>query len=309
MAIFRFSTFGLAVFLLTLGSCAPTASTPTDDRVAVAGNNEFSSQHLEVKTTGSGPDVILIPGLASNAAVWDSTVSAFEDNYTLHVVQVSGFGGAAARGNAGNTDVLDDLVADLSAYTQTLDQPPAIIGHSLGGLIALRLGLEPNATVDRLMVVDVLPFFSVLINEEATSDSMVAVSAVAKATMLAQTDEVFAERQEAALREYVKSDDGLAKALDWSLKSDRTVVAQAMSEVLVLDLRTRVAELAMPVSVIYARDATFPGMDKIEEWYRKLYAPVPGLNLKAVDDSRHFIMFDQEAAFLQHVETFLDADG
>lgn len=297
-----------AVAVMTILTACSQAPTTNSETTLSETSPVFDTDRFEVSIVGTGPDVILIPGLASSGDVWNSVTARLQDEYRFHVIQVSGFGGAPSQGNAGETDILNAWVDDLSAYSQSLETKPAIIGHSLGGLLALRLGLEPAAAAERLLIIDVLPFFSVLIDENATAESMGPFAAGAKAVMMAQSDEVYAQQQREALSKITKSDAGLELAVDWTLASDRAVVAQAMSEVLVLDLRNEVARLDLPVSVMYARDPEVPNMERVEQLYLDLYAPVADLNLIPVDGALHFIMFDQEQIFLDQVEAFLRAD-
>jgi pimeloyl-ACP methyl ester carboxylesterase len=292
---------GIALAFGSLTACTGATVEPTEQAADAA----FESAHFSVSVTGSGPDVILVPGLASSAAVWDETVAALSDTYTLHAVQVSGFAGAAARGNTDNQDVLDDLAADIVAYSRELEQPPAIVGHSLGGLVTLKAALEANAELDRIVVIDVLPFFSVLMDEAATAETMTPVAAFMKATLLGQSDEVFAARQSEALGALVKSETDLQSALDWSIASDREVMAQAMYEVLVTDLRDQIVSIGIPTTVIYARDAAIPNMENVEAFYQDLYSPLPNGKLIPVDDALHFVMLDQPEAFLGALETAL----
>ncbi len=44
-----------------------------------------------ITVSGAGPDVILIPGLASPGATWDGTVAHVAAHHRVHVVQVAGF--------------------------------------------------------------------------------------------------------------------------------------------------------------------------------------------------------------------------
>lgn len=282
-------------------ACTQPAPAETEALEASA----FESPYFEVTVTGDGPDIILMPGLASSGAVWDETVAALKDDYRLHVIQVNGFAGAPANGNIENNDILDDLAAGLSAYTTELDAPPTLIGHSLGGLVALKTALQPDAELETLVIVDVLPFFSVLMDPAATSESIAPVSAMMKASLLAQTDEVFAERQEDALRALVKSEDDLQRALAWSVDSDRAVMAQAMSEVLVTDLRSDISEISVPTLIVYARDDEIANMDGIEAFYESLYAVMPNHRLIAIDGAFHFVMLDQPTAFLAAIQTAL----
>ena len=58
----------------------------------------FQSPRIVVETRGSGPDLILIPGLASTSAVWTRTAARLPDR-RLHLVSVRGFGDLAAGAN------------------------------------------------------------------------------------------------------------------------------------------------------------------------------------------------------------------
>jgi len=290
-----FKSLILGLACLGLVSCQPAPSAP--DHSSEVTPDSFESAYFTVTTSGAGPDVILVPGLASSGKVWDGTVDALSAKYTLHVIQVSGFGGEPARGNEANTDILDDLSRDLTRYAGSLPEPPAMVGHSLGGLVTMKTALDADAELRQIVVVDVLPFFSVLMDESATASSMQALAAVMKATLLAQSDAVFAASQAEALASLVQSEPDREMALEWSLQSDRGVMAQAMSEVLVTDLRAEIGRIDVPATVIFARDESIPDLDSIEAYYAELYAPLANGTVMSIDEALHFIMLDQPEAF------------
>src|ERR1700722_4320417 len=47
------------------------------------------SDRITVTVRGHGPDVLLIPGLATSSAVWDATASHLENHFRLHIIQVA----------------------------------------------------------------------------------------------------------------------------------------------------------------------------------------------------------------------------
>src|SRR3954452_10495146 len=59
----------------------------------------FHSDRIGVTVMGSGPDVVLIPGLSSTPAVWTGTMAALP-GYRYHLIHVSGFAGRPAGANA-----------------------------------------------------------------------------------------------------------------------------------------------------------------------------------------------------------------
>lgn len=84
---------------------------------------------------GAGPDVVLIPGLATSRDVWSGTVAAVP-GYRYHLVQIAGFAGTSPLANARPGPLLDHLAREISRYIVEQDlSSPAVIGHSMGGLL------------------------------------------------------------------------------------------------------------------------------------------------------------------------------
>src|SRR6201999_2699577 len=115
---------------------------------------DAATARFSVTVTGSGPDVILIPGLASSAATWDGTVAHLKDHYRLHVLNLAGFAGEPAAGNT-TGDVLAPSVEAIDAYIKAnhLDHP-AIVGHSLGGTMTLMLAKAHPDDIGKIVIVD-----------------------------------------------------------------------------------------------------------------------------------------------------------
>ena len=120
------------------------------------------SDRITVTVCGNGPDVLLIPGLACSSAVWDATAKRLTNHFRFHLIQVAGFGGSPTRANT-NGPILLPTVDAIDLYIKTNHlKSPKIIGHSLGGLAGMILAIQHPEDVDKLMVVDALPFFGVL---------------------------------------------------------------------------------------------------------------------------------------------------
>lgn len=259
-----------------------------------------------VEVRGRGPDLILIPGLASSAAVWRDTAARLEGHYRVHLIQVAGFAGAPVAGNAEGAVVVplaDEIVAYIA--DRKLDHP-AVIGHSMGGFTALLIAARHPGAVGRVMIVDALPFFSVLINPAATAAGIEPQAAAFRDAVLGQSPEAFAAGQERTMMTLAKSPAGRADALAWSLATDRGVMARTTYDVMTGDLRGELAGIDVPVTVVYARDPAmgfFYGV--ADQLYGANYAALPGVRLRRVDGAFHFVMLDQPEAFAAEVETFL----
>ena len=62
--------------------------------ILLTASNVFSQQKsFEVKVTGKGKPIILIPGYSCSGEVWNETVDHLKDHYQLHTLTLAGFGG------------------------------------------------------------------------------------------------------------------------------------------------------------------------------------------------------------------------
>jgi len=289
------AVFLLAILIATgvIGGRQAHAATPSD--------------RITVTVTGKGPDVILIPGLASSGAVWDATVSQLSGRYRVHVVQVAGFAGAPAGAN-GQGPILDPLVEAVDGYIKTAKlKSPAVIGHSMGGLTGLALARRHPGAVGRLMIVDSLPFYPLLFSPAATVEAVRPQAAAMRDGLSAMSAENFDAQQAMTMPRLVKSPEGLKVALDWSKASDRTVVARALYDVLTTDLRSELPAVTTPTLVLYPFDPMMGApVERVEQMYAGPYAALPGVRLERVEGAFHFIMLDQPAAFADAVERFLN---
>lgn len=271
-----------------------------------AGVAHAQPTRFTVEVRGQGPDVILIPGLTSSAAVWRDAAARLEGRYRVHLVQVAGFAGAPVAGNA-EGPVVAPLADGIVAYIaeQKLDHP-AIIGHSMGGFTALLIAARHPEAVGRVMVVDALPFFSALINPAATASGVEPQAAAFRDSLLGQSDAAFAAGQPRVVAGLAKTEPARAEALAWSLASDRGVMARATYDVMTTDLRGELPGVTTPVTVVYARDPAmgfFYGV--VDQVYTTNYAGLAGVRLRPVDGAFHYLMLDQPALFAAEVETFL----
>lgn len=287
---------------LTAGSVASTVQAEPSPAVAQAA---FVSDRLSVEVIGSGPDVILVPGLASSHEVWRALATRLSATHRVHLVQLAGFAGEPWSHGGG--PFVAPEVAELARYIETAGlQRPAVIGHSMGGLSGLLLAQAYPERVGRLMIVDALPFFSALFGPTMTPDRARPFAAQAVAGILAADDAVF-RAQQTQTAEGLSRDPATREAMvEWSMASDRHAFAAAMTDVMTTDARPGLAAMTTPVTALYAVDANGgPPPAMAQTLWEREYATLPGVRLIGVEDSRHFIMADQPVRFAGIVDQFL----
>lgn len=267
---------------------------------------DFVSRRIAVQTRGRGRDLILIPGLASTAAVWRSTADRLAGQYRLHLISVRGFGDLAAQANADGA-VLGPVAGEVLRYiTESRLIRPAVIGHSMGGQIGLRLASDWPWAVDRLMTVDSSPFFPALISPQATANDVRPIAQVAYQAIQFLGDEALRTQGREMGVELGGATDALFGTIGWQ-GGDRQVLAQSLYEVMTLDLRPRLPRITAPVTVVYgwSADQNSP-RSRTDALFRGAYARLPApATFERIEGAEHMVMIDRPTRFLAAVERFL----
>ncbi len=290
------------LFALILATLAPAATVqaqaqPAPNRFAatIVPAERFDIGAVQVEKHGKrGRALILIPGLASGAWVWQETVRQFAGEHVLYVVTLPGFDGRAAvpgPAMAAAQQALAQLVE-----TRKLEQP-VLVGHSLGGTLSFALAAQLGQRIGGVVSIDGLPVFP---GSEELTPMQRSELVRSFASRVALADPVaFAAQQQQYMRGIGVTDmaraDELAKL---SAKSDPRAVLQYMGETFALDLRVKLPAISAPVLVLapYFNDDDTQNQlsqaDKVS-YYKSLLAGAPKAEVVGIAPARHFAMFDQ----------------
>jgi pimeloyl-ACP methyl ester carboxylesterase len=297
----------IALSLLSLAATAcTTAGAPTAAAVAVPA---FASERIAVTVRGSGPDVVLIPGLSSSPEVWNSTVEALP-GYRYHVVHVAGFAGRPAGANASG-EVVAPVGEEIARYIREarLDRP-AVVGHSLGGTWAMMIASRHPDLTSKIMVVDMMPFAAAMFGgPTATPESVKPFAEQIRTAIRSGTGAARQATAEQTIASMVKTQSMRAAAVRHSVESDAAVSAQAMYDLMLLDQRAALKDVKVPVSVLWVRSPAAPVTDaQMAQFYRTSFANAPQAKITQVPDALHFIMWDAPEAFQRELKAFLAAN-
>jgi pimeloyl-ACP methyl ester carboxylesterase len=250
----------------------------------------FTSRRIVVGASGSGPDVLLIPGLAAGPGVWSGVVAAVP-GYRYHRVHVRGFARLPPDANA-RGPVLDPLVAEIARYCAEAGlRRPAIVGHSMGGTLALMLGLARPALPAGLMVVDMLPDAAGLVGGTASGLGF-----------LAQQLHGYFTGTPAGRRAFA---DIVRRSSPGGADSDPGLIANALAELAARDLSPRLGAIRAPLRVVPAVPADARLRADILARFRAGYALAPTARIDPLGPSGHMVMIDQPARFAAQLRAFL----
>ena len=216
--------------------------------LASAESRQMPSFTVDVE--GKGSPVILIPGLGCSAEVWRETAAHLHGKgFETHALTIAGFGGTKA---IASDHLLNTVRDDVATYiTQNKLGHPVIIGHSLGGFIALSLAAEYPEMPAKVISVDGLPYLPVMMNPTITPEGARNMAAGMKAQMMApQSDEKRRESTKETLTSMITSPENIHREMKVDLLADQGTVAEAMAEMMSTDLRADVAKIKAPVLVL-----------------------------------------------------------
>lgn len=282
---------GLAVAAALIAPCLAHADTTVV-------HERFSDEIV-----GTGPDLIFIPGLASSRDTWKATAERLKTHYRMHLIQVAGFAGEPARGNASGAVVVPTAEAIDTYLVEQHLTPATIVGHSLGGTMTLYLSERHPEHVKKAMLVDALPFFATLMmGPNATVD---AVKPIADKIRTGNAPMIDAQKQQ-MMRSMATAPSDVAMIEGWSASSDKSAVVNATADDMTLDLRPGLPKLTTPIVLLhpdYSPLGSPPGMS--DQMYKAAYATAPTVKVVEIAQSLHFIMLDQPAKFDAALDGFL----
>jgi N-formylmaleamate deformylase len=282
---------------------APTTLPATAQASAVS---PAAHPSFVVKVVGKGRPVLLIPGLTCPGAVWNETVARYQGQYQCHIISLAGFGGVAPQQPV-PAHLLQDTRDQLLAYikAQKLSRP-LVIGHSLGGFLALWMAATDPAALGPLEIVDSLPFLPAIQNPAATAELARPQAEQLRQQVSQGHMTMAAERQMAA--SMVTDTARIAQVARWGLASDPATVGQAMYDMYATDLRADIARIKQPVLVL-GTWAAYKQYGATKESTRAIFAQqytqLPQARIEMSEAGRHFVMYDDTAWFFSQTDAFL----
>lgn len=259
-----------------------------------------------VQVVGKGRPVLLIPGLTCPGAVWAETVARYQSQYQCHVISLAGFGGVPAQQPV-PAHLLQATRDQLLAYVQQQHlRRPLVIGHSLGGFLALWMAATDPTALGPLEILDSLPFLAAIQNPATTVES-------GRPAAEKQRQQMSQGRLSGALSRQMSASMAtdtarITQLTRWSVASDAATVAQALYEMNTTDLRPDVARIQQPVLVLgtwagYAPyGATRAGVQAV---FDQQYALLPHQTIELSAAGKHFIMYDDAQWFFAQTDAFL----
>ncbi|MBF4508292.1 alpha/beta hydrolase [Flavobacterium sp. JLP] len=258
---------------------------------------QTKSYPFEVIKTGKGKQsIIFIPGFASSGEVWNETKTAFEKDFACYTLTMAGFAGAKPQPDPS----FENWKTGIANYIKDNKiEKPILIGHSMGGGLALAIAADYPELIGKIVVVDALPCLAALSDASFKSKENNDCSPMVT-QMTAMSDSQFYEMQKGTMPRLMQDASKLDIVVDWSIKSDRTTFAQMYCDFFNTDLRERISAIKCPALILL--ESYFINLKPaIEGQYKNLTTA----NFQYATKGLHFIMYDDTAWYLGQLNNFL----
>ncbi|QDW19115.1 alpha/beta fold hydrolase [Flavobacterium sp. KBS0721] len=252
---------------------------------------------FEVIKTGKGKQAILfIPGFASSGDVWNETKATFEKDFTCYTFTMAGFAGVKPQPNPSFKNWEDEIVNYIKANKI---EKPIVVGHSMGGGLALAIAADYPELISKIIVVDALPCLGALMDPSFKSKENNDCSTMVS-QMTALSDTQFYDMQKKTMPRLLENTSKLEMVVDWSVKSDRKTFAEMYCDFSNTDLRDKIAAIKCP-SLILLESYFVNLKPAIEGQYKNLKTA----NFQYANKGLHFIMYDDTTWYLTQISNFI----
>ena len=265
---------------------------------------KISGVNVHFVETGKGPPILFLHGLGGSWRDWSANLPAFASNYRAMAMDFPGFGESDKPEVRYSIEWLTDGV-ERFLQQQECDRLN-LVGHSMGGLVALNLASRPKSRVKKLVITDAV---------RISDKSEFLAYAMSKKIMGADTEWEFVE---SFLKDQFRSmaDDLIekqkpqtARDLFESLKVPiigkpllpMTPEVQMIASIFDFDIRPKLASIQQPTLILWGAKDSIASPQDASFLQTKIHAST----LIVFPDSGHSPMMEHPSLFNQELRKFL----
>ena len=276
-----------------------------------AGNDE----RLAARTIGeSGPRVVFVHGLFGQGKNWTTIARGLADTHRVTLIDLPN------HGHSPWTDRVDylDMAELVATELESLGEPVTLVGHSMGGKVAMQLALRRPELLRALVVVDIAPVEYPLQGGRTDDEDEEAspFAAYIEAMRALDLDRLRTRQDaDAALRDAVPSRmvrsfllqslvrEGLAADGGWRWRLNLELLERDLGELRGFPQPPPGATFDGPVLWIAGANSTYV----LDEDRPHMDAHFPGIRLLRIKNAGHWVHSEQPDIFLETLRRFLDA--
>lgn len=257
----------------------------------------FSQQSISITSLGSGDPVLFLPGFATPGEVWVKTSTQLPDYQSL-LVTYAGFGDVPPMDFPWYEKIKIDLIQYIS--NQNLKNL-TLVGHSMGGNLAIDIAAAFPDRVQKVVVVDALACMREVMMPGVPAEALGYASPY-NDQLLAMDESAQSTYLDQMIQNMITYPDDQKIVKSWMFKADRKTFVYGYVDLLKLDSRPLLPEVKADVLIMVAGKPFGAGaLDTMKNQYTGLEKK----EFMLASESRHYIMLDQQEWFNDQLKSFI----
>ncbi|MDO8429154.1 MAG: alpha/beta hydrolase [Candidatus Daviesbacteria bacterium] len=240
-----------------------------------------NNQNVYFQKVGTGPDLIMLHGWGQDVSSFWGVLDGLKTDFTIWLIDLPGFG----RSDLPQKPfTVSNYVSVINSFIEENKiKKPILLGHSLGGRIALKLAAHYPETIDKLILEDAAGI-------KPKQDSLKPIF-----YLLAKIFKVFPDifKLKTRLRHYFYS----------SLESDYLTAGEmkeTLTKILAEDLTPDLSKIKTETLILWGeKDRAVPLKDG-----KKMYQLIANSRLEVIDEIGHFPHLEKPNLFIHYVKDF-----
>lgn len=261
----------------------------------------FGQRAISISKEGEGASILFLPGFTSPGSVWNETIINLDGQFQSHLVSYAGFNGLAPINMPWYDQVKNELIDYIN--NEEIEQL-TIIGHSMGGNLAVDIAIAIPDQISSLILVESIPCMRDLMMPGVPASNFVYESPYNQ-QMLEMSKEGLRKMANAMAQNMTFDPAGIDSLTQWAIDADRKTYVYGYTDLLRLDQKTILTNLQAKTLIL---GASFPSREIVEPNYIAQYSNLKNKEIVFADKSKHFIMFDQPEWLYAQINTFLQDD-
>ena len=260
--------------------------------------NFSQEKAIRVEVIGEGDPILFLPGFTVPGSVWRPTLENLKTKNESHLFSYAGFNGVTPVKMPWYATVKEEI---FEYIVENNLKKFRIIGHSMGGNLAIDIAAEFPERVEKMILVDAIPCIREVMMPGVPASNLQYESSYNN-RMLGMDDAQFNGMAMNMASGMTSKKEKVSVLANWMQKADRTTYVYGYTDLLKLDLRMSLKSVKAETLILAA---SFPNAAMIQANYEKQYANLSNKTIEMVANSKHFIMFDQPEWFYKTVNNFL----
>lgn len=255
---------------------------------------EIDGLQMHYEDQGSGPPIVLVHGLGSSTALWKEVDGDLARDFRVIAYDLRG---AGRTGAPPGPYTFEQLVGDLLGLIEALDLGPvSLVGHSLGGTVALAHAAEHPEHVAAAVGLGALAELP-----QQSREGMRARAETVESEGMGAVAETVAQNGTAP--SFHRRPEQLASFVDLLAASDPGGYAALCRVAAGIDITNVLQRISVPVLLLGGdRDAVVPPAAR-----DAMAARIPIARSIEVEDCGHIVPLEQPQVLREHVRSFLQA--